>query len=33
MLDKGHCKHGEFSLLDGCGRCVEERLAGELKAR
>lgn len=22
---KGHCKHGEFNLLDGCPKCIAER--------
>ena len=25
MSDKGHCKHGEFLLVDGCPQCIEEK--------
>lgn len=25
MSDKGHCKHGEFLLSEGCPQCVEEQ--------
>ncbi len=25
MKEKGHCKHGEFNLLDGCHLCIAER--------
>lgn len=33
MANIGHCKHGEFDLDEGCQECVNERLAGELKAK
>ncbi len=33
MAERGHCKHGEFSLLEGCPQCIAERLGGELKAK
>ncbi len=29
MSDKGHCKHGEFNLMEGCSQCVAEKRAGE----
>lgn len=25
MTDKGHCKHGEFDLSEGCPQCIAER--------
>lgn len=32
-VDKGHCKHGEFILADGCQQCVNENLAAQVKAK
>jgi len=31
MADKGHCKHGEFNLNEGCPQCMEERRAAGIK--
>jgi len=28
--NRGHCKHGEFDLLNGCNQCIEERRVSEL---
>lgn len=28
--DKGHCKHGEFILTEGCPRCMAERRTGQI---
>jgi len=30
-MTTGKCKHGEFILLDGCEKCVAERVASESK--
>ena len=32
ITDKGHCKHGEFILRDGCALCIAERRAAEKSA-
>jgi len=32
-MTTGKCKHGSFPLNEGCILCVEERLAGEVKAK
>lgn len=31
MQEKGHCKHGEFILRDGCPQCLAERRAAGIK--
>lgn len=31
MESKGHCKHGEFILTEGCPECIAERRAAESK--
>jgi len=28
-MSKGHCKHGEFELTEGCPQCIAERQAAE----
>jgi len=28
---KGHCKHGEFTIRDGCPQCVAERRAAGIR--
>ncbi len=33
MIEKGHCEHGEFDLLEGCPQCITERLGEELKEK
>ena len=37
MEDKGHCRHGEFILREGCPECIAERrtakLAEQVKAK
>ena len=30
--DKGHCRHGEFTLSEGCEECIAERRAAEKSA-
>ncbi len=30
MAEIGHCKHGEFNLLDGCEKCIAEREVADL---
>jgi len=32
ITDKGHCKHGEFILSEGCEECIAERRAAEKSA-
>jgi len=31
MQEKGHCKHGEFILSEGCPQCIEERQIAGIK--
>lgn len=31
MTDKGHCAHGEFILIEGCPKCIEE--GGEIDTK
>jgi len=33
MADKGHCKHGEFILTEGCPQCTAERLGEQLREK
>lgn len=29
MQEKGHCKHGEFNLAEGCPQCIADRMQKE----
>ncbi len=29
MVTKGHCKHGEFILIEGCHQCIADRMGKE----
>ena len=32
-MEKGHCKHGEFDLMEGCPQCMAEKMAEKYLAQ